>query len=413
MGSSDPFEPTLQGTLRGHRGSVSVVQTFYLPTGITYSQGPARDLLNATLLTGDEHGFVIWWDLSTRRPIGRWNAHGDNAVLTIEQLGVDWSLVDGMEQPTIDLDRFGSVLTHGKDGEIKVWRLFEPSRDPNGGLISQPSTALQRKLDVDVDPSQIPPIEFQMPVNMMNFSNVAIYHDLLATPATQDSNNFDLYRVPRRGTDDQLNRLLKNVGTGDSGIIMKMAWAKDRLVLGYENGKLVQYDVDGKQLSSDDTLCSQPVTALYYDSAHDHIYSGSASDTLVCDSQSFHIKHKGIGDIKVSTGGVVGLVTWNGYARFYKDQTLLFKIARKAPSIANNRPQSDDIKAQNADKNQRGTFIAFSKHQPSLSRLVADNEANFTNGRCKNLIRHRVEKSYDTQWLFVGYQDGKIQVYAL
>ncbi|QPG75383.1 hypothetical protein FOA43_002737 [Brettanomyces nanus] len=447
----------LEGTLRGHKAGISAIQFLYLPTALTYSTSNTRHhFLKPTLITGDESGLIIWWDLTTRRQLTSWQAHGTidsaspNAVITLQQLGITWMLSQEgtYEFPVIDKRWYGCLLSHGKDGEIKIWRLFSVVTCGDYGLKYQLYTPLHQALP--------PKVVFQMPVNMLNFSNVEMVDDRLVTPGTEDSNKFDIYTVPIPGTDESgtgLKRLFKAVQFESDnpnfthrngfGIVMKFAWIdRDHIAVGYESGHVVTYELAQntvKAITINSIHTPEPVTALYYDWSRDIILSASSTDCLAImsgrkaietSSLSFpvdttsaisvhHIKHRGIGDLSVSTDGTVGVVTWDGYTRFFhytegnSDLTFVFKVKRQAPSISDNRISSDnDIKQESLLHSQKSSALVYSRTQIPYTFIKESRTLEYNDGMSKNLVRRRLERNFDNHWALIGYKDGRVAVYS-
>lgn len=445
----------LQGTLRGHEGSISSMELFYLPTSLSYISGADHyQFLKPSLLSGDSLGIITWWDLTSKRFLARWQAHGNldsntpKEITSLQQLGLTWSSArDGIEIPIIDKDWFGCFLSHGKDGEINIWRLFEPISCGKYGINSQPFSSFR----------DLKPI-FQMPVNMINFSNVTMVGNLLATPATQNSNNFDIYIIPTPADNNKigilegkLKRVLKDVDVskyldgstprepnkrGGFGIVMKLIWLNSsHLSVGYESGNIVVYEITPEKeeyhiriVSVEPIHSPEPVTALYYDRTRHILLSGSSTDKLgitklknTSELDSTHmcrIKHRGIGDLCVSTDGIIGLVTWDGYARFYQydrdftDIKFAFKVKRKMPSISNTNP-NDDIRQEDFLHPQKSAVVKYSRTQYNYAHLKEEDKIEYNNGMSKNLIRRRLERNFDNHWLLIGYKDGCIAVYSL
>ncbi|OVF06968.1 putative ASTRA-associated protein [Clavispora lusitaniae] len=213
------------------------------------------------LVSADRSGTLIVWNLSTRRPAARFRAH-EGQVLSM--------------QPT----RFG-LLTHGRDSAVRIWPPGAAENSKGG------------------DPHPI----FEMPVNALNFCNVA-YIDgadgtaLLATPASVDSDCFDVYRLSpefslaravenqapkreQRGA-DHIEEIGASPGRGE-GIIMRLAWAApDLLYVGYESGALASFSLSPegcRMLWLARAHSPHPVLSLALEGAR--VYSGSAAKTLL------------------------------------------------------------------------------------------------------------------------------------
>lgn len=147
--------PKQKASLRGHNAAITCSISF-------------EDFNSNTniLVTSDENGWISCWDILTKRPIAVWRAHS-STVLSLLQI----------EQ--------NLLLTHGKDSSIRIWVLDN-------------SKQLARSFPEDdaIDNGSHPwPEYIEIPVNTLNFCNVSYLHGLLLTPATQDSNNFDLYSI--------------------------------------------------------------------------------------------------------------------------------------------------------------------------------------------------------------------------
>lgn len=473
----------LQGTLRGHKSAITAVELAYLPTAITYTDQSSgitdeTHFLQPSLLTADEAGLIIWWDLTTRRPISKWQAHGQKesklpkGVTTLQQLGLTWrkSKDGAFEVPEIDLQWYGCVLSHGKDGEVRIWRLFEAVPCGKHGLSFKPVMLVKQ---------EHPKPMFTMPVNMLNFSNVEMCCDgVIATPGTQNSGAFDVYEVgvPACGTDGTdkrtlaLIRKLKAVDVssfihsdveqttesvsghrGGFGIVMQVRWiGTERLAVGYESGAVVIYRVDKREEEKwkiEPVVVNyvhkpEPITALLYDDVHDIMLMGSSTDQLawICQvthlnetnegildstksSNVYHTEHNGIADISVSTDGHVGVVTWDGYSRFYRylsnegendSLKFVFKVKRTMPSITDNRSYAtDDIKQQDMLHPQKASVVLYSKKQVEYHALKERREVEYNNGMSKNLVRRRLERDLDSRWMLIGYKDGRVAVYKL
>lgn len=186
-------------SLRGHRAPISCISTY-----------------DAIVASGDRDGWIVLWDVTSRRPRALWKAHDGN-INTLKKTPE-------------------GLLSHGRDNCVRIWSveqhdLEQCSRDPS--QLSDPTGRLHS------------PPNLEIPVNSLNFCDVDYCNGLLATPASQDSNNFDIYKI---STQFSLQRIVTNYsyGTsavsstasrGDDGIIMRLLFANENLLLvGYESG---------------------------------------------------------------------------------------------------------------------------------------------------------------------------------
>ncbi|GME78705.1 unnamed protein product [Ambrosiozyma monospora] len=453
-----------KASFRGHLSPVSAMLDFYLPSGFSYTVpdencAKAQDpnevfaLLETTLITGDESGWVFWWDINTRRPIGSWKAH-DGPVISIVQPGLRWKKVsDGNMAPLLTEQEFGKLLTHGKDGEVIIWDLFELIRTENGnGYLWKRDSPLQRKVFAtrnDISKWISPDKLFDMPVNPLNFSNVAFCENKLVAPSTQDSNCFDVYEISKVAKVYSLKRLYKAVSAvqqiekndkeiniqydeesgRDFGVVMKIVWINDNVFsVGYESGHVVSFNLTNDSLrviSVNSSHYPYPILALHYDPLTEKLLAGSASSTITIDSldsiensefleirtlsQTYNVKHKGISDISTRPNTVV-LITWDGFSRFYKydeSGSLQFckKVKKTVPSIDN---MNSSTSAMSESQQQSSAILIMNKPQFGFSFLKSKGTLRFDNGRSKNIVKFRSEQAFDHCWLFTGYKDGKV-----
>ncbi|KAK7712301.1 Astra associated protein 1 Asa1 [Botryosphaeria dothidea] len=110
---------------------------------------------NSRLLTGDADGWVVLWDIATKRPAAVWRAH--NAAI----LGFG----------TWDDD---VLITQGRDFHVRVWQL-RPAEEKDF------STVLPVK-DTTTEPKQ-PWLLHSLQVNTLNFCSFAICSELPTSPS--------------------------------------------------------------------------------------------------------------------------------------------------------------------------------------------------------------------------------------
>ncbi|KAG7928090.1 hypothetical protein KL925_001390 [Ogataea polymorpha] len=425
----------LNGTLRGHKDAISALQVFYVPSSLAALSGDREiQLMTPTLMSSDESGWIYWWDLTSRRPLGVWKAHNGN-VLTIKQLGLSWD----QGSHVLDYSWFGKLLSHGKDGELKVWDIFDFSKD--APHVFKPSSVLSRRIHTEGDSAAhwpSPPVAFQMPINVMNFSNVDIRNGILLSPATQDSAKLDIYRIDVEKND--LKRLFRAIdplelaennlidlnlhGSPENasrglGIVMKLVWLdNETFAVGFESGHVITFALKDDKvgiLDCDSQHYPNPILALYYDHNNHRLISTSSADKVVIQYQDQHtvfkLKHKGVADVK-TMGNLVGMVTWDGYSRFYTydDEAVLkfqFKLHKMVPSIAATN-STVDIAENVGHLQQRVSVLAFS-HTQAFSRSALIH----TNGMGKNIVRRRDEMNLMNSYLFIGFKDGRIAIYTV
>ncbi|KAG0673576.1 ASTRA complex subunit [Pichia californica] len=422
------IEKSLVTTLRLHSSPITCLEPFYLPSTISYNLQQNDDddddngddkkrsehlLFNPSLITADESGLIIWWNLSTRRPLGIWKPHNES-ILSVQQLGINWD-TDGKHNFNLSRlsNSYGQLLTHSKDGTIKIWNLINFINKENFNEGYTYSCLLKKKLiNTNEDNYLSPPLLFEMPVNTLNFSNVqanSIFQ--LVTPATTDSEGWDLYKIDLTQSEEylKLKRLLQNqkvgleksslkiqevnnnfddddddddndnddVNTTDftkrgrTGVIMKFAWIdSNRFIVGYENGHIIGFHIyqedskyHVKQFLIEKSLDGNPITSIVIDKVNDKILCSSTGSKICVielsnqehKSKIFETKRKGIHDISCDPySNSIGIITWDGYTRIYEydDENIFkfnFKMRRQLPAISNSKEVIDN---QNAEISQ-------------------------------------------------------------
>lgn len=166
--------------LRGHGQRIDRLATF-----------------NNTIVSADSSGSITIWDLTKRRPFQVWKAHSD-AILTLVQIDET------------------HLLTHSRDSNVRIWSITDRRRIESTGmnaiavspdsLIEDTKSNLdQQKSPILLNDSKSPEMIFELPVNALNFCNVVQHDKYLITPATTDSEKFDVYQL----VGDTVRRLVK------------------------------------------------------------------------------------------------------------------------------------------------------------------------------------------------------------
>ncbi|EEH49384.1 uncharacterized protein PADG_05463 [Paracoccidioides brasiliensis Pb18] len=135
--------------LRGHASSIHALRF--------YSR-------NSRLISGDADGWIVVWDMSTKRAVASWKAHG-SAVLGLQGVVVNSEQDEAGQGQEGGNERW--VFTHGRDHKFRVWRL---------NLADEES--LSKELPVDesksVHPRNEPWMLHSLPVNALNFCAFAL-----------------------------------------------------------------------------------------------------------------------------------------------------------------------------------------------------------------------------------------------
>lgn len=266
----------LRSILRGHEYPVVSIEYFYFSSNID------KSIYTPTLLTFDEKGYMIWWDIMVlRRPIIKLRVH-TNSLLSAKQLGIAWYTAEyenpeGSEQDTESnhlrkvlapklinkvhnlksshLQRF--LVTHARDNLLKIWDMYE---------------IYQNQENKEID--HLPILEEN--VNSVNFCNIDVCEDQLICLNTLNGEFFDIWKISNDVQDGKHSLLLekrfesidvsillriqkkitfdnKNNATGymgafdeilpkksKLGIIMKLKYLNPSTVLvGFENGWII------------------------------------------------------------------------------------------------------------------------------------------------------------------------------
>ncbi|RCK64875.1 ASTRA-associated protein 1 [Candida viswanathii] len=356
-----------QFTLRSHKSSITYI--YPSPT------------IPTELYTADSTGFLIKWDLTTRRPVSSWQAHTDT-VLTISSLQ-------------------GRLLTHSRDNTIKVW---------------DNTTCVM-----------------EVPCNALNFSNVVVLHDeVLITPASINSNNVDVYRVTlawgitRLMADVNVHLLVETgvvftdeVGSrNDYGIIMKMHVLDDVVYVGFESGDVVglqlvlpQATVKNSSANNDTLVINQSAKLVvkYHDATHvpnpvisllsfkGSLVSGSTTNKVVVHTyppEVLKVEHSGVQAILNDADKDLIIGFWNGEIRCGET-----RIHRDVPMVQNS---SADDRSKSVKKL---TFMALLEPK--------EDEEGVGDGKNKYSLLIRAKKLLTATILLVGYEDGSIVAYKV
>ncbi|KAF7712204.1 Uncharacterized protein PECH_003917 [Penicillium ucsense] len=185
-GISDPPRKPLATPayiLRGHAAPIHALHIF---------------AQNLRLLSADADGWVVLWDLVSKRPVTVWKAHG-GAVLEVKALSLE--------------DEVTEIYTHGRDHKLCVWKLR-----------AEDEHFLDKTLPVDIAATETkqkgsqPWLLHSLPVNALNFcafsmtsldlprassgeaqpgeSQATDRHVLFAVPNALDSGGIDVFHLP-------------------------------------------------------------------------------------------------------------------------------------------------------------------------------------------------------------------------
>lgn len=368
------------------------------------------------IYSADQSGLVIKWDLQIRRPKLQWQAHKDS-ILTILQ----WHQY---------------IVTHSRDSTIKVWL-------------------------EDV-------LQFEMPVNALNYTNIVLYRDnYLITPATLDSNNVDVYKLKQHPIEvsrvianfsifELVNKTRTNMhanmagdgvdvnvkyadeigiddkdnmqGRQDFGIIMKMLVIDMTIYIGFESGDIVglHLEVPESKLTrgSNSTLLinREPRLKLEYQNTllvpnpvislanlNGLLVSGSTGTKVVIHSDptrtvKFHLS--GIHSIQTYHDRLV-IGFWDG-AIEYKGEIIQRPLPQIKGGLDSNSNGDDENEEENLKSNVKLTSMTLSNFGNSSSSDTAKVQ-HVRKPKYSEMVKGKLMSDA----FFAGYEDGTIMGYAL
>lgn len=281
------MDPTLKLSLRGHKEPVSCICRH------------GDDLVSA-----DRNGWIIIWSLITKRPRAIWKGH-DGHILTLKSTEM-------------------GLLSHGRDANMRLWDLHDNTIKT---ILKNPSLVGSLKIYPK------PPYK-ELPVNSLNFCNVDFWplgsgnnesKGLVATPASVDSNHFDIYRVTESNSEFSVQRIVENFAVDEAkkpfssleevndpdstlqlrenGIVMRLLFVAENLIfVGYESGAVFAMKLDNQvhdiKSAKERSILNKgvkvtlllallghkplPILSLEYDAKRRVVYCGSASKKILC-----------------------------------------------------------------------------------------------------------------------------------
>ncbi|KAJ6184405.1 hypothetical protein N7519_005706 [Penicillium mononematosum] len=405
--------------LRGHASPVHALHI--------YSQ-------NLRLVSGDANGWIVVWDLVTKRPVTAWKAH-EGAVLEARGFDVGSGATE--------------VYTHGRDHKLCVWKLRP-----------EDETFLNKTLPVDATESAQPGSKTQpwllhsLPVNALNFcafSMAFVNQDglpafpsqsrrpentLFAVPNALDSGGVDIFQLPseRRISTIPSEQSPKtgmlmavNLFVSPSGdLYVASAYEDGHVMVFVHRGALKSASFEREYINNNplkwDKLYagrphSQPVLSLDVAPSHGYFISSSA-DALI-------VKHP------IPSTGSAGYITTAGYKeesplkivntkhsgqqagsgctlgktmkelavlKWHKDgcYSVAFGDTESTSSLVSPSPESAKQEPRDADQRAAGQTTVDGRNY-SLATVQ----------------QQRNQKVQETHWLAAGSKDGKISLWDI
>ena len=364
----------------------------------------ATGLVQYSVISADNLGLVIIWDTKTRRPRVKWQAHQET-ILTVKQISEKL------------------VLTQLRDSLVKFWNVLES-----------------------------PPKEvFELPINSLNFCNVWYNEGYLFTPASVDSNKFDLYFIDEEmefsrilaaicphslymGQDDvpiDIQRIDDSAETdptgsrNDFGIIMRMFYVPEtcNLFLGFESGHVMGVHVDLHQKSAAVFYCESvhspnPVMSLGY--VENCLISGSTNNKIfVHDIQAssqhtrrIRLGHSGIQTLLIDpvTTNFLTLGFWDGSIQQidWKESSPepRFLLQRQVPRVDVTSTNTTSVNAQESSSLKEAIKLtAMTYLNPQSPKCETSTKKSY-----RDIIKSKAMNV--VPMLFAGYEDGTIIAYT-
>lgn len=317
-------QPVATASLRGHPYPVTCIDV-------------SED--NLSVISGDEGGWVVLWDLTSKRPIGVFRAH-EKALIKVQ---------------LISSENEFKFITHGRDNKLYIWKIIT---DLNLSIPLRNS---------DASEWQKPWLCHSQDVNALNFCGFSYCQKTkqLAVPSTMNSSKVDVYDI----SGDQLKRPIQALGSNDLednklGILMTIELASDSVIVSWESGHIMVHDF--KTNSQITEKChSEPIMSLCRSgcrvassAADSMIYflklncnTAESKQSLIQEITKFDTKHKGHSNLDIrSDGKIWAISSWDQKVRIYsmeKNKKKLAvidlentKVVKFGPLIGNNNNNS-------------------------------------------------------------------------
>ncbi|KAJ5746196.1 hypothetical protein N7520_011378 [Penicillium odoratum] len=394
---------------------------------------------NLRLVSGDANGWIVIWDLVSKRPVTVWKAH-EGAVLEVR--GFNYG-VGGTE-----------IYTHGRDHKLCVWKIRAEDEE-----------FLDKTLPVDAAEAGIlekraqPWLLHSLPVNALNFcafSMTSIHTDnsperaqigqsslpktiLFAVPNALDSGGIDIFHLPSElrlttiASDPSVKTgmvMVVNIFVASSGdLYVASAYEDGHVMVFVHKGPLTATCFERGSIASNPWKWerlyasrphSQPVLSLDVSPKRDCFISSSADALIIkhpvpgpgtignipiinykeeSPLKTMNTKHSGQQGLRVrGDGKIFATAGWDSRVRVYSGNTL--------KELAVLKWHKDGCYS-----------VAFGEVDPGLPQPSSiDAEDNALQGADLSLAavqNQRSKKIQQTHWLAAGSKDGKISLWDI
>ncbi|KAJ5832757.1 hypothetical protein N7474_001068 [Penicillium riverlandense] len=406
---------------------------------------------NLRLISGDADGWIVVWDLVTKRAVTVWKAHS-GAVLEVKGFTLGGNVSE--------------IYTHGRDHKLCVWKIR-----------AEDESFLDKTLPVDrADSSESgetqrqPWLLHSLPVNALNFCafDMTFLHTdcspeeksgsdnrcatLFAVPNALDSGGVDIFHLP---SERRLSTIRSDPST-KTGMVMAVHLFVSPsgdlyLASAYEDGHVMSFlhrgplkstiNLEGNA-SSDAWkwekiyACrphTQPVLSIDGSPSQDYFLSSSADALIVkhpvlrSESGGYiptpryvedsplkivNTKHSGQQGLRIRSDGMVfATAGWDSRVRVYSGKTIKELAVLKwhkdgcyavAFGKTDNITESSTHGAPGKDAEDTGTgseYAEMAGEKPERSLATVQNQRNM--------------KVQQTHWLAAGSKDGKISLWDI
>ncbi|KAJ5952363.1 uncharacterized protein N7479_010776 [Penicillium vulpinum] len=420
--------------LRGHASPIHALHI--------YSQ-------NLRLVSGDANGWIVVWDLVTKRPVTAWKAH-EGAILEARGFNIGEGATE--------------IYTHGRDHKLCVWKLRQ-----------EDESFLDKTLPVDVtesvQSSKVQPwLLHSLPVNALNFCAFSMEfvnsdglpglpsqsgkpeHTLFAVPNALDSGGVDIFHLPseRRISTIPSDQSVKtgmlmavNLFASPSGdLYVASAYEDGHVMVFFHRGALKSASFEREYISNNplkwdkvyaSRLHSQPVLSLDVAPSHGYFISSSADALAIkhpipsigsagyiptagykeeSPLKIVNTKHSGQQGLRIrSDGKIFATAGWDSRIRVYSGKTMKELAVLKwhkdgCYSVAFGSTESSSVSSSPVSATQ--------EPREADQGVVAGQAA--VDGRDYSLAtvqQQRNQKVQQTHWLAAGSKDGKISLWDI
>ncbi|QHS76803.1 Asa1p [Saccharomyces paradoxus] len=421
-------------TLRYHKKGITALQVIKAPS---VSNVPV-------LLSGDNHGYFVMWNLVTKRPITCTQIEGNPHIIAFR-----W------------VESTAVLCILSKDSMLRMFKL-EESALRSIDLVKKPNQANKTE---DPQWTQI----YEMPINTLNFANFIIEAQVkpkkdnrdyrLICCHTDDSESIDIYRIIEDST-FKLKRPFSNINfpkylkkqdflqipkNSKFGIIMRFARLNDVIFLGFENGFIV-----GFKTTFDESLHRDVAELVHVSNDHypnpilnmcvsgDELYSCSTDDfitkhkisvslqpaTKYCKENAFFIKCpstlrvsepariylplKNISHIDKITDDYLLVSSWSGITIVLDMRTS--EVVQTFMKSKNNLVVSDSSIGDLTNGSGSNTESSSKSHNYKVGAMTGlESFAVQSNGLKLGELR-RIKALAECSWCLIGYDDGTIKL---